>query len=314
MTDNARDVSCIGSDLARRVEAWLVSYGQHRSNLAGAIVVLDALKRNSALAEGDVFTDGEVRHGRGKALRDTLSAYGIPRILKDGTTTRGARASCAHLLEVLEYGAALAGLSEADRDRIVDGLVALVKSRIDEWLARHPIRVPCDPAGSAVAWLEAILEEARKHKSQGRVEQHLIGAKLQRRHPEKQIATHAAAAADTQTGRTGDFQIGRLTYHVTVAPNSDLVEKCQANLAEGLVPVVLVPRDFVERMKSLSTGPGIEGRVHVFGIEDFVAQNVLEMATDAGLEALQLLREIVGIYNSRVGEAEVDQALRIDLG
>ena len=192
-------------------------------------------------------------------------------------------------------------------------MVGIIGERIDEWLARHPIRVGCDPALSPVKWIESIMREAREHKSQGRVEQHLVGAKLETRHPGTEIPVHSATAGDVQTGRPGDFQVGRWIYHVTVAPTAALIDKCRANLEEGLRPVVLVPRALTERAKGLASGPGIEDRTSVYAIEDFVAQNLSEISADSDMAPLDVLKTIVDRYNSRVEKAEVDPALRINL-
>jgi hypothetical protein len=295
------------------LEEWLDEHGRHRSNLAGAIALLHALKEKCPLEQEDVFTEGQVRRARGSTLFKILDSYRIPRFLKDGATTRTARASCARLLAAIDHGRTLAGLSERERAAVVDRLIGMVSQRVADRLARHPIRVACDPADSTVAWVEAILESARQHRSEGRLEQHLVGAKLERRHQRAVIPVHSATAGDTQTGRPGDFQLAEHVYHVTVAPTRELLEKCRENLSEGLVPVVLVPRQFVERVKVLATGQGIESRVHVLAIEDFVAQNILETAEEAGTRRLQVLHEIVEMYNRRVDEAEVDPALRITL-
>lgn len=308
-----KETTVVAARLAQKVSDWLEEHGRYRSNLAGAIVVLHALKGKCPLSDEDVFTDGEVRHGRGRALFSLLEAYGIPRFLKDGTTTRGVRASCGQLLNLIEYGRALARLDPDQRTGVVDQLVALVRVRVGERMARRPITVACDPAMSAVAWVDTILQSAREHLSQGRVEQHLVGAKLEERHKTTDVPVHSATAADAQTGRSGDFEIGENAYHVTVAPTLELIAKCRDNLAEGLRPVILVPRQMVEKTKGLASAQGVETRVHVCAMEDFIAQNILEISEEDRASAIDVLRRMVDTYNRRVQQAEVDPALRIEL-
>lgn len=305
--------AAVRAALVQKTKEWLDQHGRYRSNLAGALVILDALKDKCPLSDEDVFTNGEIKRGRGSALRLTLHQYGIRRFLADGTTTRGARGSCANLLQRIEYGKPLVGLGRDERASVVNGLIDLVRAFVDQWLARHPIQVGCDPAKSATTWVEVIMREARSHKSQGRVEQHLVGAKLQKRHPDVAVPVHAVTAGDAQTGRPGDFQVGEFIYHVTVAPTAALIEKCRANLADGLRPIILVPRELVERAKGLASAPGIEERLEIWALEDFVAKNLVEMAADSRVPLLDVLKAVLETYNQRVAEAEIDPALRIDV-
>src|SRR5690606_35790777 len=104
---------------------------------------------------------------------------------------------------------------------------------------------------SPAAWIASILSEARG-RSGGKVEQHLVGAKLEERHPDIAIPNHPGHAADVQTGRAGDFTVGSTAYHVTAAPGLAVVDKCRANLGNGLHPVLLVPRDQVDKARHIA--------------------------------------------------------------
>jgi len=73
------------------------------------------------------------------------------------------------------------------------------------------------------------------------VAQHLVGAKLEFRFPELAIGNESYSTADRQLGRPGDFLIGDVAFHVTVAPMPQLFDKCVVNVKEGYRPLLLVP-------------------------------------------------------------------------
>ena len=303
----------ITSELCEALVEWLMEEGDARSTLAGAIVILEKLSNMGSVADDDVFTtSGQLVGGRGQALFAVLEKHGVaPGYLRDGVTTRSTE-KFRRLLQALQYGHPLSNIDESERALLVARLVGLVNARIDMWFARQHLKVTCDRRLAPVSWIELILDAARD-RSQGRVEQHLIGAKLEARLPGIGISRHAATTADMQTGREADFRTQRSTYHVTAAPSMGLMSKCGENLQEGLHPVVLVPRGAVERAKGLAEGNGLGGQISIFAIEDFVAQNVVELAEAKDLEFIEALRDIMAIYNERVSEAEIDKSLRIEL-
>ena len=154
---------------------------------------------------------------------------------------------------------------------------------------------------------------ARRGKSGGRIEQHLVGAKLQTRHPERDVPNHPGHAGDLQTGRTGDFEVDSISYHVTATPGRDVIEKCRANAAANRHPVLVVPGDQLLKAKHLAEDEGISDRVTILALEDFVAQNVIEISVEHGNDFYATLQQIIGEYNRRIEEAETDMALKIEL-
>ncbi len=70
----------------------------------------------------------------------------------------------------------------------------------------------------------------------------IVGAKLELRFPDSHVGRDKANAADLQTSRQGDFQLGNTAFHVTVSPMQKLVARVRENMREGFRPVVLVPR------------------------------------------------------------------------
>lgn len=141
---------------------------------------------------------------------------------------------------------------------------------------------------------------------------------MQTRHPDRDLPSHPGHAGDAQTGRSGDFDVDSVSYHVTANPGRDVIEKCRANAAANRQPILVVPAEQVQKAKALAEVEGIGDRVTILALEDFVAQNVIEISIQHGRDFYATLQEIIVEYNRveynrRVAEAETDMALKIDL-
>lgn len=303
------------AQLKDRFLEWLAKAGSARSTLAGAVVVLDAMRIKAPITKDDIFTQGgQLVGGRGVALRETLSRYGEDRVfLADGVTTRSTR-KFEDLAEVFSWGQIFSEWRDTERAEAVNRFVALVFAEVDAYFLRKQIDLKIDRRESPVSWIEQLLSEARE-RSQGRVEQHLVGAKLQRRMPQKNVPAHPAFAADVQTQRTGDFVIGDMVFHVTAVPAQPVVEKCHDNLRQNLHPILVIPRDSIERAKGLASGtPDLERRISFVAIEDFIATNIIELAGVEEKPFVEIFESILMLYNERIIQSETDKSLRIDLG
>lgn len=53
--------------------------------------------------------------------------------------------------------------------------------------------------------------------------------------------------------------------------------------------------------------------ITIIALEDFVAMNVIELATEENKEFINVLREIIDIYNRRLLEVETDVSLVIEI-
>jgi hypothetical protein len=211
------------------------------------------------------------------------------------------------------WGSLLGTIRPQKRDeQLLEGIERLV-TMAKAWLARQALKVNCDGSLSPVAWIDSILEQAKGRRSGGKVEQHLVGAKLATRHPDIIVENHPGHAGDAQTGRSGDFQVGTTCYHVTAHPGKDVVHKCRSNIQAGLHPVLLVPRDKVERARVVADEEKCLNRLTIAAIEEFVAMNIIEMTQGDQTAFLAKLREIISTYNSRFEAVETDMSLKIDL-
>ena len=303
--------------IAQPLAAWLDSCTRKgkisRNTIAVGIVILDHLHRKCPLAKSDVVSAGGEIVGSRHGLNDALERHGIPgqKFLKE-VTTRQAHQDGQRLLELLDFGRGLAAMPVSRRNTLIRNSIESLVVRAHEWLSRQHFKLNLDRQYSPVAWIGNLLDEARG-RSGGKVEQHLVGAKLEQRHPDIEIPNHAGHAADLQTGRSGDFIVGSTAYHVTATPGSGVITKCAANLASGLHPVMLIPRDQVNKARHLAEDQAIASRVTIFAIEDFIALNVVEMSKGDQREFVSTLKRIVDAYNRRLEEVETDMSLKIEI-
>lgn len=285
-----------------------------RNTIAVGIVVLDHLRHKSPITPNQVISPGGEIIGSRSRLHPILRTYGVSqpeKYLKE-VTTRQAHPDGKKLFEAFEYGAIFSGLIQEEREQILFELIGILTGEINKWFDRQNLKISFERQYSPIEWIHKILEEA-KSKSGGVVEQHLVGAKLQKRHTEVEISNFPGHAADVQTGRSGDFTVGDTVYHVTATPTPNVVQKCSENIKSALHPVLLVPGDLVAKAKSFAEFAGLEKRLSVIAIEDFVALNIIEMATGNQAKFLEILQEIITIYNERLEEVETDMSLKIEI-
>jgi hypothetical protein len=297
------------------IQSWLESRRRagkiSRNTIAVGIVLLDKLREKPSLSQSEVFSPGGEIKGSRSSLGSTLKKYGIPvKFLKE-VTTRQAHQDGKALIEGLEYGELLASDSERREQQLSAGIKILV-AEAHRWLARQPIRVNCDRQLSPTSWISSILEKARG-KSGGKVEQHLVGAKLKQRHPNLDVPNYPGHAGDFQTKRSGDFPLEWVSYHVTATDGKEAIPRCKENVESGVHPVLLVPRRHISRAQVRAEMEGISERVSILAIEDFITQNIIELSTERNEDFFTTLQAIIEEYNRRLEQVETDMSLRIEI-
>lgn len=298
------------------LDEWLASCkrGQKvaRNTYAMGLVVLDHLRQRCPASKDDVISQGGEVKGARSGLGNILEKYGVSRRYLKEATTRQSHQDGQRLFEAFDWGKTFSLLPDERRDELLQGLISTLTDEMQLWLGRQNLKLEIDRRKSPHAWVEQIVENA-KGRSGGVVEQHLVGAKLAKRFQELEIPNHPAHAADRQTSRAGDFAIARLIYHVTANPGRAVIQKCADNLRVGEFPILLIPKSQAYKALALAQDEGIDKEMSIISIEDFVALNIIELATATNIDFFTILQEIVEIYNRRLKEVETDLSLLIEV-
>ncbi|HEV3316594.1 MAG TPA: DUF4928 family protein [Candidatus Angelobacter sp.] len=307
-------------EIRRVVLKWLDSYRNKKTGIAArnvvaaGIVVLDKLCQKTLLAEEDAFTSrGELKGAR-SGLDKVLERHGIPATYLKEATGRQAATYARILLQKLEYGKRLRGdANNQERQERLQEAIEIMRAEAFQWLQRQPLKIDCNRQSSPAVWVNTILKKAQG-RSGGKVEQHLVGAKLQERYLTKILVPNFPGhAGDLQTKRSGDFDVGRISYHVTANPTRDHLRKCKDNAASNRIPVLIVPGNKVADARFYARDEGVEDRVTVLSLEDFIAQNVIEISSERDNDLFETMTSIINEYNRRIQEIETDPSLKIDV-
>lgn len=298
------------------LEKWLASCIRggklSRNTIAVGLVVIDHLRGNCPVSRDDVISSGGEIKGARSGLGNVLGKYAIPKIYLKEATTRQVHQDGQRLFEMFDWGEKLCPLTADERDSLLLELSHSLSEKALEWLKRQNLKLDIDRRQAPTSWVHMIVESA-KSRSGGVVEQHLIGAKLERRFTKIPIPNNPAHAADVQTAREGDFAIYQNIYHVTASPGRNVIQKCAANMRAGKLPILLVPADQENKAKALAEIEGIEKQLTIISIESFIALNIIELAIEEKKDLFEILQEIVNVYNRRLEEVETDLSLQIEV-
>jgi hypothetical protein len=197
--------------------------------------------------------------------------------------------------------------------------VYLDEVTVHEYFRNQPFTMTADPSRTVGASLEDLFEQARKRQRQnpgtqylGVVLQHLVAAKLSVILPSDKVRIHGAYTADSPTDRGGDFVINNTTIHCTTAPGEPLIQKCKANIRANCLPVIVTIYDRVKTAIDLAADAGLEGRVEVWDIQQFLSTNISEHSLFDGAARNAKMADIIDKYNAIIAEAETDPSLRIE--
>jgi hypothetical protein len=271
----------------------------------------------------DIFAaESQVRGASGAKAKSILSEHGEHRRF----TSEGGRTSrytirhaetLADEINTVGEENGIASLSDAERSDLSALLQSWFVDRVrEDYFGKKRISAEIDPENSVRTTVANLISAGRERggTTAGALAQHLVGAKLQIRFPNADINVESYTTADVQTGRAGDYQIGDTALHVTMAPGEKVFkDRCAHNLREGFRPRVLVPEDAVAAAIQIARLSGLDRRVAIQSIEDFVGTNVEETAGFSKAEIRTKLRELLELYNQRIEIAESDMSLKIEI-
>lgn len=289
--------------------------GLSKGSLSLALILTrNAKSKPFPLGKADFVTGagGQVAGLGGGAIKKILNDYGIERILSSegGRTSRGNMERMEAYIELLN---ALHDTGKLDLDQAE----AFWVERVLAYFDAQPFTFRLDPSRSLRTCVRDLLSQAVERQREvkgtmyaGAVMQHLVGATLDIV-TEGNVNHHGFAVADAPSARSGDFLVGDVAVHVTTAPGEALMAKCVGNLSAGLKPLIVTTEDGVGGAKALARQAGIEERIDIMEIEQFLATNLYERSLFKRDERSDAVKDLVDRYNGIVSECETDPSLRI---
>lgn len=281
------------------------------------VITRTAIKSGLPLDPAKLVTaaQGQVL-GLGKsAVQAILADYGITKVL----AAEGGRTSRGSMGNMQDYVAFLNSLAK-DKSLDLKAVEAWWANRVRDYFESSPLKLRVDTGSSLKACITGIFDEAKKRQSENRgstvlgaVMQHLVGAKLEFLYPDQTIQQSGYSVADSPTGRSGDFQIGDCVIHVTTAPGALLIQKCSDNLDRGLRPLVVSTNAGAALAETLAEEQGINRRIEVLDITQFLVANMLEWTGFNGAQRRHTFEELIARYNAIVEACETDPSLKIEV-
>lgn len=286
-----------------------------RGSIAISLVLLERLKTNFDLNVGGHLAGGraQIQGASGTAIQRILAAFGETRpfVSEGGRTNRGTPAVAGALLAAIQ-AARLNNLSDEARAAVLHECQAFLVDKVRVFHSQERIKPDFDPAASTRQFVSDLLARAEETGKRGPVAQYLVGAKLALRFPDAELRNDVYAAADDPSGAPGDFVVGDVAFHVTVAPTQGHFDKCARNLREGRRVFLLVPDAMLVGARQLAE-LAAAGRIAVESIESFVGQNIEELSGFATSQLADGLCRLLETYNARVDEIENDKSMMVEI-
>jgi len=251
--------------------------------------------------------------GRG-AVQAILARRGVTRTLasEGGRTSRGSLGNMRAYVALLND---LAGRGPLDLDQVERFWI----ERVHEFFAAKPFKIKLDESSGLRAVVADLIRQAEERQKttpgvhySGAVMQHLVGAKLDCVLGPGKFAHNSFSTADAPANRAGDFFIGDVAIHVTASPSEALIQKCRDNLERGLRPLIVTLHKRLAMASGLAEPLGLENRIDVFDIEQFLAANLYELGSFAAEGRRTAVNDLICRYNQIVSEFETDPSLMIE--
>ena len=284
--------------------------------LSVALILTDKVKdRPFPLAADDFLTDGggQVKYLGGDAVRMILSRHGLERVLarEGGRTSRGSMANMRDYVTFLNEQHNLG--SAMDWPAVERFWIEKVKA----FFNAQPFKLNLDNANSIRATVRDLLSQALKRQQEqpgtmvlGTMMQHLVGAKLALLGT-ADLTHHNTNQNDQRADRTGDFDVGDTSIHVTSGPTEHLLHKCQQNLSHGQRPLIITLGKGVSAAESLADNLGLADRIDIIDFEQFIAANIHERGHFQQESRHARIRELLTHYNAIIEQVEPDHSLKI---
>lgn len=316
-----RVAEILNADIGRWYECQRRNGNVNRNVMSVGLIMCEHMSKHFPLQEEKWFTGTQVSLLGGTRISKILARHGEERSFasEGGRTSRGSQ-DLARAFEAVVNGSSAAtgfeAMSQNDRHEVISILQAKMVGRIRaDFYDRQRIPLEIDFGKHTRHVIDRVLASAREKggNAVGAVAQHLIGAKLEIRHTDLEIERDSYTTADQQTGRSADFTVNDTAIHVTIKPNEALLAKCQSNITSGLRPMIITAGDRIGTAEGLAGNIGIEDRVTVRGVEEFVSGNIDEMAGYSRPCIRRVVGQLFDTYNGRVSDVEGDPSLLVDI-
>lgn len=258
--------------------------------------------------------EGQVKGLGGGNLKRILADRGITRTLsrEGGRTSRGSMAL------MYAYASFINGIYDRDGEVDFTAIEDYWIGQVKLFFSAKPFKLATDTSRSLDSTIDDLIVQSRRREAEnpgttytGTLLQHLVAAKLRFIMPDVEV--NGADVADAPTGRGGDFMVGDVAIHCTTMPGQPLIEKCAANIAAGIRPIIITIRDRVGTARDLAEDAGIGGRIEVWDIQQFLSTNVYEHGVFDHTGRAGIINTIVIEYNGIIDRYESDPSLKITL-
>jgi Domain of unknown function (DUF4928) len=273
-----------------------------RSWLLVLLRIFDQLgDADHALTDDDLYTyDYTLKKSRANAIPELLRKHGFPVQLgmgHEGITTRGAPG--LRVFRAIEGGAVLDGRSKEERKALIKEAIEILRLELSHTIGQKPVKLEENVFQDSGDFVGALLR-AVENRSNGRVEQALVGAKLQLRYPTEVITAHPTFAGDAQTGRECDFATGNMRVIVSVTPKDPHFDSALFFAREGRQVFLVVGEKAFSAARRRIAQEKANGPVRVSAVQDYVAGNMAEIARDRKITPHEMCIELVTEYNKRI--------------
>lgn len=261
--------------------------------------------------------------GRGGQVK-ALGVGAVQAILKRNEIDRvlakeGGRTSRGSIERMRQY---VAFLNEAHAAGHVD-LKAAEQFWIDQvrtFFSGKPFVIRLDTSLSVGAVIQDLLAQAVERQKEapgvmyeGTVLQHLVGAKLDLVMGKGAVTHFSTSTSDQGDDRTGDFDLGDVSVHVSTSPMEPLLRKCDENIRAGRRPLIVTTRRGLTIAEALAEQLSLRDKIDVLEFEQFLASNIYEHGRFAASTRRHRMQEIIVRYNEIIEAHETDPSLKIEI-
>ncbi|KAA9345727.1 DUF4928 family protein [Adhaeribacter soli] len=287
--------------------------------LSVAVQLTKAFKNlDFPLKAEDFLTErgGQVKGLGGPNLKKILKEQGIERIL----ASEGARTSRGSIENMRAYIAFLNAAHESGNKINWEEIEAFWVEKVQNYFDAAPFSLNLDASQSIKSIIQNLTTQAIERQRQvvgvkylGIMLQHLVGAKLELIKGDETVIHNCSSNNDQDAGRTGDFDIGEVSIHVTTRPTENLMLKCRENLNANRKPLIVTLESGVLIAEGIAEDLNIKDRIDIIDFYQFIVSNIHERSWFDRNSRQAHIEKLIENYNSIIDKYETDPSLKIEI-